>query len=73
MDKKNCIVFRKIWDKRTEKLPNISWSLSFVNKLPSLISPPHERPKLNSPPPGGINKAFAVIHRSKIKGDLEAE
>ena len=48
---KNCIEFlylsrkivcliRKIWNKGIEKLPNISFSLDFVNKPPSLISSP---------------------------------
>ena len=30
---------RRIWDKRTEKIQNVSLPLDFVNKPPSLISP----------------------------------
>ena len=48
---KNCVEFMylsrntyvdsaKIWDKRAEKLPNISLSLDFLNKPPSSNKPP---------------------------------
>ena len=36
-----------MWDKRTDKVPNIYLSLDFANKTPSLSSPPLENPKLN--------------------------
>ena len=44
--------FRKTWGATTEKLPDLSLSFDFVNKPPSIISPPHEIPKLNKPPEG---------------------
>ena len=51
-------------DKRTEKLPNISLSLDFVNKPPSLLSPPLEGTKLNKPPLGLIELLRSFNHPS---------
>ena len=57
--------FRKIWNKGTEKLPNISLSLGVVNKPPSLISPlsiktPSGKSAIKEAP-RGLNRAFTVF------------
>ena len=58
-----------MWDKITEKPQNVSLSLDFVNKPPSLISPPLKVLKLNKAP-GGLLELLWYPEQDLIIHDL---